>query len=127
MLSAIRIAHAQLPDTGQGWYLVCRPAKPALPVELEQSITGATLVTDMDLVAKELTELRIVEGELDIDDPVVSRTPRRSLCCPGSYARPLRTTAASPTPASTCRWLTTIWSPTAPPGKGPSWMPGART
>lgn len=68
-LSALRTAHAQLPDTGEGWYLVCRPAKPAPPVDLEQRITTATLVTDLDLVAKELTDLRTTEGELDFADP----------------------------------------------------------
>ena len=48
---------------------MCRPARPAPSIELEQQLTGASVVTDLDLVAKELTELRAVEGELDIDDP----------------------------------------------------------
>lgn len=69
VLRSVRTAHAQLPDTGQGWYLVCRPAKPAPPVELEQTVTAASLVTDIDLIAKELAELRAIEAELDIDDP----------------------------------------------------------
>jgi hypothetical protein len=68
-LAEIRTAHEQTPDSGPGWYLVCRPARPAPPFELEQLITGADLVTDLDLVGKELAELRAVEGELDVDDP----------------------------------------------------------
>jgi hypothetical protein len=28
VLRSFRTAHAQLPDTGQGWSLMCRPAKP---------------------------------------------------------------------------------------------------
>jgi hypothetical protein len=69
VLRAVRTGHAQLPDTGEGWYLVCRPAKPAPPIELEQIITAATLVTNTDLVAQELTELRMIDAELDTDDP----------------------------------------------------------
>ncbi|QIZ38211.1 hypothetical protein [Saccharopolyspora sp. ASAGF58] len=68
-LTAIRSAHEHTPDTGPGWYLVCRPARPAPPIELEQQLAATRLVTDLDLVAAELTELRAVEGELDIDDP----------------------------------------------------------
>lgn len=68
-LTKIRAAHEHTPDTGPGWYLVCRPARPAPPIELEQRITGASVVTDLELVGKELTELRLVEGELDINDP----------------------------------------------------------
>jgi len=68
-MAKIRAAHERTPDTGTGWYLVCRPARPAPPIELEQRTTGAQLVTDLDLVGKELSELRTVEGELDIDDP----------------------------------------------------------
>lgn len=68
-LVKIRAAHENTPSTGDGWYLVCRPARPAPSIELEQYLTGARLVTDTDLVGKELTELRTVEGELDVDDP----------------------------------------------------------
>ena len=68
-LVRIRAAHDATPSTGNGWYLVCRPARPAPSIELEQYITSARLVTDTDLVGKELTELRAVEGELDVDDP----------------------------------------------------------
>jgi hypothetical protein len=68
-LASLRAAHAKSPDTGPGWYLVARPAVPAPPVELEQHITGAALVEDLDLVANELVELRVVEAALDIDDP----------------------------------------------------------
>jgi len=68
-LAQIQAAHERLNDTGTGWYLVCRPARPAPPFELEQLITGAQIVTDPDLVGKELSELRATEGELDIDDP----------------------------------------------------------
>lgn len=68
-LAKLRAAHEATPDTGPGWYLVCRPARPAPPIELEQRITGARPVGDLDLVAKELTELREVEGGLDVDDP----------------------------------------------------------
>lgn len=68
-LKTLRAAHERTAETGDGWYLVCRPARPAPPIDLEGRITGATLVSDLDLVAKELTELRAVEGELDCDDP----------------------------------------------------------
>jgi hypothetical protein len=68
-LTEIRTAHERTRDSGPGWYLVCRPARPAPAFELEQLITHAELVSDLDLVGKELTELRAVEGELDIDDP----------------------------------------------------------
>jgi hypothetical protein len=69
-LAQIRAAHERTPDSGPGWYLVCRPARPAPPIELEQRISGARLVADTDLVGKELSELRAIEGELDIDDPL---------------------------------------------------------
>lgn len=68
-LAKIRAAHEHTPEAGPGWYLVCRPARPAPPIELEQRITGATVVADIELVGKELAELRAVEGELDVDDP----------------------------------------------------------
>lgn len=68
-LTSIRTAHEHTPDSGPGWYLVCRPARPAPPIELEQRITGANMVTDLGLVGKELAELRAIEGELDIEDP----------------------------------------------------------
>ena len=68
-LSEVRAAHAAIADNGPGWYLVCRPAPPSPPVELEQLITGATSVADTALVGKELTELRGLEGELDYEDP----------------------------------------------------------
>ncbi len=68
-LDSIRNAHSNTPEVGTGWYLVCRPARPAPPIELEQRIAGARLVIDTDLVGKELIELRAVEGNLDIDDP----------------------------------------------------------
>ena len=69
-LASLRAAHATLSDTGPGWYLVARPAVPAPPIELEQRIIGAALVEDLDLVATELLELREVEADLDIDDPL---------------------------------------------------------
>ena len=50
------------------WYLVCRPARPSPPVELEQLITTVTPVTDITLVGRELTELRELEGELDYEN-----------------------------------------------------------
>ncbi len=68
-LATVRAAHERLPDTGEGWYLVCRPVRPAPPIELEQRLTGARLVTDTDLVGAELAELRAVEADLDVDDP----------------------------------------------------------
>src|SRR5699024_2528686 len=49
--------------------LVCRPAKPAPPVELEQILRTAQPVEDLDLVAKDLTELRPLERDLTTDDP----------------------------------------------------------
>lgn len=68
-LGVVREAHAAVADSGPGWYLVCRPARPGPPVELEQLITGASLVSDTALVGKELVELRELEGELDHHDP----------------------------------------------------------
>ncbi|MGH3718693.1 MAG: hypothetical protein ACRDRI_07600 [Pseudonocardiaceae bacterium] len=69
-LATIRAAHAHLPDTGSGWYLVARPSLPAPPVELEQHITSATLVDDLAQVAAELIELRRIEADVDVDDPL---------------------------------------------------------
>ncbi|WP_431879050.1 hypothetical protein [Amycolatopsis sacchari] len=68
-LRVLREAHEQKTNQGEGWYLVCRPAKPAPPLELEQLITTASPVEDLDLVAAELTELRRVERDLTVDDP----------------------------------------------------------
>lgn len=68
-LKKIRTVHEHLADTGPGWYLVCRPARPAPPFDLEQLITDAQPVTDPDQVSQELSELRATEGELDVDDP----------------------------------------------------------
>lgn len=68
-LAHIRSAHERIEDTGTGWYLVCRPARPAPPFDLEQRISQAHLVTDVDLVGTELSELRATEGDLDVDDP----------------------------------------------------------
>jgi hypothetical protein len=69
-LQAVRTAHENTPDTGPGWYLVARPARPAPPLELEQLITTTAPVTDLDLLAGELAELRELERDLDIDDPI---------------------------------------------------------
>ncbi|WP_410659599.1 hypothetical protein [Amycolatopsis sp. lyj-112] len=68
-LTTLRTAHENAPNTGPGWTLVARPAAPAPPVRLEQLITKTTPVTDLDLVAKELVELRELERDLDIGDP----------------------------------------------------------
>jgi hypothetical protein len=68
-LSEVRAAHAAIADNGPGWYLVCRPARPTPPVELEQLITNTAPVTDTTLVGNELIELRELEGELDYEDP----------------------------------------------------------
>jgi len=68
-LKQIRTAHERLEETGPGWYLVCRPARPAPPFELEQLITGTQPITDPDQISEELSALRLTEGELDIDDP----------------------------------------------------------
>jgi hypothetical protein len=68
-LTKIRAVQERLADTGPGWYLVCRPARPAPPFDLEQLITGAQPVTDPDQISKELSELRATEGELDVEDP----------------------------------------------------------
>lgn len=68
-LGRIKLAHDNTTDTGTGWYLVCRPALPAPPIDLEQRILGARRVVDVELVRSELRELIEVEGELDIDDP----------------------------------------------------------
>jgi hypothetical protein len=48
-LASLRAAHATLSDTRPGWYLVARPAVPAPPIELEQRIIGAGLVTYISL------------------------------------------------------------------------------
>ncbi|WIX83635.1 hypothetical protein QRX50_24210 [Amycolatopsis carbonis] len=69
-LRTLRTAHENTPSSGEGWYLVARPAQPAPPVELEQALTAATPVTDLDVVAGELTELRTLEGDLDVEDPL---------------------------------------------------------
>lgn len=69
-LRTLRTAHENTPNTGPGWYLVARPAQPAPPVELEQLLTKAAPVTDLAIVAGELAELRTVEGDLDLDDPL---------------------------------------------------------
>ena len=68
-LRKIRAVHERLHDTGPGWYLICRPARPAPPLDLEQLITTAVPVTDAEQLSTELSELRAIEGELDIDDP----------------------------------------------------------
>jgi len=68
-LGLVRTAHHNTPSRGNGWYLVCRPAPPQPPVELEQLLTTAEPVTDLDLVAKNLAELREIERDLTIDDP----------------------------------------------------------
>lgn len=67
-LRTINAAHELLHDTGPGWYLVCRPARPAPAFELEQLITAAQPDTDPAHIGEELTELRAIEGELDVDD-----------------------------------------------------------
>ena len=68
-LTTLRTAHENAPNKGNGWTLVARPAVPAPPVRLEQLITKTKPVTDLELVAKELVELRELERDLDIDDP----------------------------------------------------------
>lgn len=68
-LDVVRAAHQTIRDRGDGWYLACRPALPQPTVELEQLLTTAQSVTDLDLVAKELTQLRETERDLTIDDP----------------------------------------------------------
>lgn len=68
-LTTLRTAHENAPNKGNGWTLVARPAAPAPPVRLEQLITKTTPVTDLELVAKELVELRELERDLDIEDP----------------------------------------------------------
>ncbi|MFI5613250.1 hypothetical protein [Amycolatopsis sp. NPDC051903] len=69
-LRAVRTAHENTPSAGAGWYLVARPAQPAPSVKLEQVLAKATPVTDPDIVAGELTELRTLEGDLDVEDPL---------------------------------------------------------
>lgn len=73
-LAALRAAHDSTADRGPGWYLACRPARPAVPVELEQHLLAGTVlhpgvVNDLDQVADELIRLRAVEADLDVDDP----------------------------------------------------------
>lgn len=68
-LTVVRESHENTPNTGPGWHLVCRPAKPAPPVEIEQLLSTTQPVEDLELVAKDLTELRPLERDLSIDDP----------------------------------------------------------
>ena len=68
-LRAIREAHAEVADGGPGWYLVARPAGPQVPVALETRLNAAELVEDPQQIGDELTALRTVEADLDIDDP----------------------------------------------------------
>jgi hypothetical protein len=73
-LAALRAAHDTTADRGPGWYLACRPARPAVPVELEQHLLAGTVlhpgvVNDLDQIADELVRLRVLEADLDIDDP----------------------------------------------------------
>lgn len=67
-LHTVRVAHERTPDTGSGWYLACRPPRPAPPLVLEQRITGVKPVTDLDLVARELAELQALERDLPAAD-----------------------------------------------------------
>lgn len=69
VLGGLRDAHERLRDSGDGWYLLCRPARPAPPIDLEQRISGIQPVEDTNLVGTELEELRAIEGDLDVDDP----------------------------------------------------------
>jgi hypothetical protein len=68
-LRSTRAGHAALPDAGEGWYLVARPALPAIPIDLEQRLTATEPLNDIDQVAADLVELRGMEADLDIDDP----------------------------------------------------------
>lgn len=68
LLDEVVAQHAKVPDAGDGWYFVCRPARPAPPVELERYLTGAVEVPAAAAVA-ELPELRALEGDLDVADP----------------------------------------------------------
>jgi hypothetical protein len=63
-LRTLRGGHEKTPDS-EGWYLVCRPARPSpsMELELEQLITGARVVEDLALVGKDLVELRRAERE----------------------------------------------------------------
>jgi hypothetical protein len=90
-LTKIRTVHERLEDTGPGWYLVCRPARPAPPFDLEQLITGAQPVTDPDQVSKELSELRASEANWMSTTPAATSTQKRSPCWPGSCARRRKT------------------------------------
>ncbi|MFE2754028.1 hypothetical protein ACFXGA_18720 [Actinosynnema sp. NPDC059335] len=68
-LDQIRAAHAATSTGGDGWYLAARPAAPAPPLALEQRITATRPEPDLDRVRDELTRLRAVEADLDVDDP----------------------------------------------------------
>lgn len=61
--------HARQPDTGDGWYLVARPAPPELPFSAEVAITSAQPSDDLDAVSLELTRLRETEANLGADAP----------------------------------------------------------
>ncbi|MET9263786.1 hypothetical protein [Amycolatopsis sp. NPDC004079] len=69
-METLRTSHEKTPSTGDGWYLVARPARPAPPVELERLLANAVPVRDLDIVAAELAELRSLEADLDVDDPL---------------------------------------------------------
>lgn len=68
-LGQIREAHARVPNVGKGWHLAARPAVPAPPIALEQQITAAALAEDLDQVRAELSALRAIEADLDVEDP----------------------------------------------------------
>lgn len=69
-LTAIRAAHEQVADSGPGWYLVARPARPQVSIVLEGRLVAAEPCPDLTQVVAELDALRHLEADADRDDPL---------------------------------------------------------
>lgn len=69
LLGLVHQALDQLEEEGDGWYLVCRPSRPAPTLPMERHLTTAAAVTDRGQVEADLVALRDLEGDLDVDDP----------------------------------------------------------
>lgn len=67
-LKEIREAHAEVPDSGLGWYLVARPARPQVPLGLESRLEAVALIEDPALVVADLVALREVAADLEVGD-----------------------------------------------------------
>lgn len=79
---------ASVPRTATPPYLMCRPARPAPPIELEQRITGGRLLTDLELAGKDLIDCAPSRATSTAPTPKAMSTPRRFRPSPGSCTRP---------------------------------------